>query len=291
PEFTYSRFGRLTDLKEDEETMYEFGLRHEFSILRQMILSVMNGEVSDEDLKDNENKEYLLSCLQSDAIIRNGEVLMAVLENAVSERDRHDVSTRVEKWTNLYTKGIGESGLNTHKTSPQEMPYSINFKFLQALTAFLNEDLTEKSDEESSEEYKTGLNEFRNIFESAFLKSEEMPSRQKVEPVGQGKNQGKKGDNKGGKKSSSINPYLKGEITRRLKDLLGESPKTASEIQQILRKKFGYLTDLPDKDLNKFVTKRKSDAPFTPVELAEFILRTDERQGLWAGIIGLAAGE
>lgn len=159
PEFTYRRFDKLAGIKDGEESMFDFALLHDFSLLRNMLTKAHGAVVSDKDIEDPERRNRRLGRLQSDAVIRNGEVLMAVLDNAVGERDRdHDTSSRTEKLIALY-RLINTSGLTTHRLgrSKDDALYNIDFTFLQALIDFLSEDLG-----------KNGIAEVKEVFDEVF---------------------------------------------------------------------------------------------------------------------------
>lgn len=88
PRFAYERFAyeqsdEVRESQKRQEGLFDFVLRYENSLLYQIIQTCCECRTHIEHPDERQTK---LHCLQSDAIIRNAEVLSAVYENAVLTR-------------------------------------------------------------------------------------------------------------------------------------------------------------------------------------------------------------
>lgn len=270
PEFTYRRFDKLAGIKDGEESMFDFALRHDFSLLRNMLAKAHGGVVSDKDIADPERRNRRLGRLQSDAVIRNGEVLMAVLDNAVGERDRdHDTSSRTDKLIALY-RLINTSGLTTHRLgrSEDDPLYNIDFTFLQALIDFLSEDLG-----------KNSIAEVKDAFDKVFTIAPDPESKTDSD---------NKNDDKSKKKTiRAYDPLVKAQISQRLERIVGNKPNTAAQIKAKLVEKIPELGALTPKDMNRYVKTKPNNLPYTLTQLTEYILKNPERSKAWSLVLGL----
>ena len=278
PIYSYSRFDKLIGTKDSEKSLFDFAIDHDFSILRKMIqLTYEDSHPSADDWKETKN---CLNRLQSDAVIRNAEVLMAIFENMVSVRDSDKDTSGLAKLSAFYN-GISDSHMATHKvgTDPDSEPYKISFKFLKALTEFIDKDL---SDEKT-------LEEFNRIFDStlpyknpsATGSADTTTPVQRIPPrVNLKKKPAVKPD------AIVMSPLEKGKFITRLKKYLGDEPLTASEIKEKLKSIDFFLADLDSNAMNVYVTRKSRDAKYTLSQLADYILKSRDRYELWLKLLG-----
>ncbi|MDE5757975.1 MAG: hypothetical protein K2H85_05110, partial [Allobaculum sp.] len=99
PRFCYERYYKMCD------GLYEFVINHDFSLLREL----MDTAVSNRNNIDSSSPEGKVHALMSDAIIRNGEILTAIFENAKHSRFENHWLTGLEAIGKFYDK-IKESG-------------------------------------------------------------------------------------------------------------------------------------------------------------------------------------
>ena len=126
PEFAY---GRFKNIFKDPYNFYEFAINHDFSLLRQMAKA--------KNPYANSKEEYI-HAIKSDVTIRNGEVLTAVLENAIGRKTLNR-NSEIGKIRQLYSD-LSNSGMKTHaKTENDE--YEIKFSFLNVLSEFLKNEI------------------------------------------------------------------------------------------------------------------------------------------------------
>lgn len=131
PEFSFMRFNRIVG------GMFEFSCEHEFSLLR----SIIDIAIANRQHIDSTSIQGIQHCLMSDAVLRNGEVISAIFENAQSRRfDVHDYSD-LEKISKFYND-IYSSGMRTHSrhyNRDQDDSHLIVFNFLDPLIKFIKE--------------------------------------------------------------------------------------------------------------------------------------------------------
>lgn len=144
PEYTYERFELLSDISFNDFLCFPS------SLINNMIKAVYANQnyhhlKIEESYIDNKYTDYFnnlkrkfLWTLQSDAIIRNAEVLAAIFQNIKSLRYEDKKSKGLKKIRNLYKK-ISESNMKTHKLSEKdENTYTIHFAFLKPLMEYLD---------------------------------------------------------------------------------------------------------------------------------------------------------
>ena len=147
--YTYGRFVYLADEKNDGTDFYQFALAHEWSLLRRMIEHVRLKEY-------NENHEQKITMEQlpameegklgdcfmrliSNGAIRNGDVLLAMMENTTSRRaNMHNTKDHLECIRDFY-RDIINSEMRTYRNSRNAPPYIIRFAYLDALIELLND--------------------------------------------------------------------------------------------------------------------------------------------------------
>lgn len=128
-DFCFLRFNRMIG------GMFEFSCSHDFSLLRELL------DISAANRKhiDNSKIEGQLHCLMSDSVLRNGEVISAIFENALSRRYDDHVATDLDKISKFYND-IYSSGMKTHSrhyNNENDDSHLIVFNFLYPLMEFI----------------------------------------------------------------------------------------------------------------------------------------------------------
>ena len=135
PKFSYSRWDEYIP------NFFNIALQNPLSLLRKMIGEVVLTRLGENDYKSYLEKirlstsdiNYYLHLLQSDAIIRNGEVLAAMFENVASRRYENKVALSVEYLPQFYNE-ISPSYMSTYKKYIADKEgYRIQFSFLKGL--------------------------------------------------------------------------------------------------------------------------------------------------------------
>ena len=147
--YTYGRFVYLSDETHEEKDFYHFAYNHDWSLLRRMIEHVRLKEY-------NEGREQKITIEQlpameagklkdcfmrliSNGAIRNGDVLLAMMENTTSRRaNMHNTKDHLDCIREFY-KDIINSEMRTYRNSRTEPPYIIRFAYLDALIELLND--------------------------------------------------------------------------------------------------------------------------------------------------------
>lgn len=148
--YTYNRFEYLKAIDENDVDFFEFALNHEWSLLRKMIDFVRLKEHNErfpnklknvnelERLEYNGNSQKFCKRLLSNASIRNGDVLLAIMENTTSRRaNMHNIKDNMNCLKEFY-RDIINSEMRTYRNSANDAPYIIRFAFLQALIELLD---------------------------------------------------------------------------------------------------------------------------------------------------------
>lgn len=149
--YTYGRFVYLTDDENEKTDFYHFACNHEWSLLRRMIDYVRVKEHNENEanhmklgiagiaaLGEVDLHEGLLRLI-SNGSIRNGDVLLAVMENITSRRaNMHNIKDHVDCIKSFY-RDIINSEMRTYKNARNAAPYIIRFAFLGALIELLND--------------------------------------------------------------------------------------------------------------------------------------------------------
>ena len=150
--YAYGRFVYLADDENFNFDFYHFAYNHEWSLLRRMIDYVFVKEYNESSEHQNKiditginsleerDLDANLLRLVSNASIRNGDVLLAMMENITSRRaNMHNEKDHVECIKKFY-KDIINSEMRTYKNSRDAAPYIIRFAFLEALIELLNDE-------------------------------------------------------------------------------------------------------------------------------------------------------
>ncbi len=176
--YTYGRFDYMKGKKEEDVDFYEFALQHEWSLLRRMIDFVRLKEHNeDEDLEHIENTTQLtqltdiqtvkkkLLRLISNASIRNGDVLLAMMENCTSRRaNMHNIKDNMNCLKEFYREIINTE-MRTYNKSLTTSAYIIRFVFLEAIIELLN---NQEERELFRSIYESGLEQFTYNEEDAY---------------------------------------------------------------------------------------------------------------------------
>lgn len=273
PKYSYSRFDKLVRGQNEGESLFNFAIRHKFSLLRNMI-DLTFCETSQAQ-RDETDETQWLAALQSDAVIRNAEVLMAMFDNMVSIRDTDKDTSGITKLSAFY-KSITNSGMATHKVGGNDDSdsYMISFKFLNALINYIDNDLGEE----------LTARDFSGIFDlsaSPGMPASEENASNIVVDLSKSARRAPLKKNIGKGKSIITSPLNKGTFILRLKEYLGEEPMTASEIHDKLKSIDYKLADLDQKTLYAYVVRKNRNAKYTLSQLADYILGDSERFVLW----------
>lgn len=176
--YTYERYDYLQKKKEGEPDFFDFALHHEWSLLRRMIDYVRLKEHNEnednihyrriEELENIGSEEMLrkkLLRLISNASIRNGDVLLAIMENTTSRRaNMHNIKDNMNCLREFY-RDIIFSEMRTYKNSLTDAAYIIRFVFLNAFIELLD---NPTENELLRSIYESGLERFTYSEEDAY---------------------------------------------------------------------------------------------------------------------------
>ena len=121
---TYNRFNTYFRQNPEDSTIYEFAVQNNWSLLSKMIDS------NDRDYEVN------LHGFLSDGVLRNAEVLNALSERIRASRFGSYSSKNSVCIKEFYSK-IRQSGMRTYPRTKKDIPYQIQFMFLDAICNFL----------------------------------------------------------------------------------------------------------------------------------------------------------
>lgn len=150
PKYTYERFSYLRRVEGSCKGFYEFAISHDWSLLRSMIDHVRVKDhneahpdqpaigINDLPALNSADLEEALKRLSSNACIRNGEVLSAVMEAIQSRRDNWHNRKDSLKVLHTFYGNIINSEMRTYDNIDTERPYVIRFVFLEAIRDLLN---------------------------------------------------------------------------------------------------------------------------------------------------------
>ena len=120
---TYNRFNTYFRQNPEDSTIYEFAVQNNWSLLSKMIDS------NDRDYEVN------LHGFLSDGVLRNAEVLNALSERIRASRFGSYSSKNSVCIKEFYSK-IRQSGMRTYPRTKKDIPYQIQFMFLDAFAIF-----------------------------------------------------------------------------------------------------------------------------------------------------------
>lgn len=139
-QFAYSRFSTI-------QNFFEFALNNEWSLLRRMIRKVRvwrhqidNPNFSEDNLSpfNIEKKEEYMHLLMSNGILRNGDIISAVKEKAIAQKQSIRSTSNSQVLISDFYKKLRDSKMHTYNRSEDVAPYIIVFAFLDAITDFLD---------------------------------------------------------------------------------------------------------------------------------------------------------
>lgn len=260
PEFAY---GRFKNIFKDPYNLYEFAINHDFSLLRQMAKA--------KNPYANSKEEYI-HAIKSDVTIRNGEVLTAVLENAIGRKTLNR-NAEIGKIRQLYSD-LSNSGMKTHaKTENDE--YEIKFSFLNVLSEFLrNEigDTPKRNNSKTSEDIViSDLNaKFFHIFNGA----------DKLLPTLTGTLNNTVDSEEIAKTKKNKEVWLDQNI------FLDGKEQTVKDIIEALRRKFPKLSSKNNSEMEMYFQKGVDmTKSYSSSTLAIYILRNKRRLKNWNSLI------
>ena len=175
--YAYGRYDYLQTKGDGDPDFFDFALHHEWSLLRRMIDFVRLKEHNEYDkehfLKTTEELEriekedelqHALLRLVSNASIRNGDVLLAIMENTTSRRaNMHNIKDNMDCLKEFY-RDIVFSEMRTYKDAANDSEYVIRFVFLNAFVELLDNPL---ENEILKSIYESGLEHFSYSEEDA----------------------------------------------------------------------------------------------------------------------------
>lgn len=151
PKYSYERFAYMRHIKDKYKGFYEFALENDWSLLRRMIdyvrLKEHNEGLMDgqpqlnslsqlPELKVKDVKAALLRLI-SNATLRNGEVLSAVMETIQSQRENWHNSRNSLGVIDKFYSNIINSEMRTYNNNKTDRPYVMRFVFLDAFRELL----------------------------------------------------------------------------------------------------------------------------------------------------------
>lgn len=141
PQYAYARFRGIADL-------YETALNSEWSLLRKMMETVRQKEIRENEttipeeeresyMPVKDNLDYWKWRLLSNAVIRNTEVALAIMESSKHNRPFLRESSISRELLASFYKKIVKSNMMTYNRSEEVPPYYINFDFLNPIIELL----------------------------------------------------------------------------------------------------------------------------------------------------------
>lgn len=167
--YAYKRFFALADI-------YDFALSHEWSLIRKMLSKVRDKGITENNLVEEqqirerfpryeENEDTSLWHLYSNAIIRNSEVALAMMDNMRSKRYTvRDYSSNADLLAKFY-ESIIKSNMMTYNRPETEQPYYINFEFLRPVVELLNDATINQPDSLTINGHDEYLPKFDDIYD------------------------------------------------------------------------------------------------------------------------------
>ena len=148
--YTYGRFVYLADGQNPNVDFYQFAYLNDWSLLRRMIEYVRLKEYNENHVQkitidqlppiEDGGLDACFLRLISNGSIRNGDVLLAMMENTTSRRgNMHNTKDHLDCIREFY-KDIINSEMRTYRNSRTAAPYIIRFAYLEALIELLNND-------------------------------------------------------------------------------------------------------------------------------------------------------
>ncbi len=254
PKFCYSRWNEYIP------DFFNIALQNPVSLLRKMIGEVVLSRLGEEShniymkkvrLSNSEVSEYL-HLLQSDAIIRNGEVLAAMFENISSRRYENKEALSIENLPHFY-KGIAPSYMSTYKKYVSaEEGYRIQFSFLKGIGDTISAIIDHP--------------ELLSLLNETFTKV--VISKDK----------------------SNISNWNSGTIEERLfnelRKLMSNRHLTGAEIRNLLSKELTQFSTLSADEKVSYVRTKKGEA-FDVFKLFKYATASTARFSKWCSLFGI----
>ena len=268
-EYAYDRFDSINSNRlEDRESLFNFAKAHDFSLLRKMMGAVMDkcvaeGFLSREeaDAKDYNKKEDYWFCfhrLLSNAVIRNAEVAAAMIENIYNERYKPRNYQNTADLMSIFYSNIKNTHMMTYNRGEQEMPYYIEFKFLEPVIDLLRNKEIHAALSITINGEEIRLPNFNDLFSAADPKTKSAPDgaeKMKMEELSVILSQALKGISRASgpkvmKRIQKANPYvyqaLAEEEWREL--LSSQSAYTKADVTRALLPAFDRIKGALDED-------------------------------------------
>lgn len=255
--FTYSRWGEyITDF-------YNTAIKSPWSLLRKMIgyaiLSRYGEDCYNEYcqkkfLTESEQKDYL-HLLQSDSIIRNGEVLAAMFENINTHKALNKDAASFYNLPSFYSN-IASSNMSTYSvTSDGKNGYPISFSFLKAIEETID-------DSHSDAEIET-------VLYSVFHKVPSPKNKQESELI-----------------SSSNAGSREAKLLKKLYFIMGDKSMTGVEIRAELSKKNSMFASLSASEKLTYIRTRTGEK-IDKFELFSNIVSRRQKMEKWCTLFGI----
>lgn len=254
PKFSYSRW------EDYVPGFYETAIRSPWSLLRKMIGQAVKSRLGQEEFEKYEEKESLseeeeklyLHILQSDGIIRNGEVLAAMFENINGFKSQNKDKSGFSNISAFYSN-ISSSNMSTYSVSSDgKNGYPISFSFLKAI---------EETVEDSLRDY-----DIESIIYSTFNKVVASKNKSEFTP--------------------SYNTSKEGLLIKRLIPILPDKPLSASEIRNELSKRFPAFAKLSSSDKRTYINLKDGEKKDIYGLLA-YITSYTPRMKKWYDLLGI----
>lgn len=166
PQYAYGRFKDIADI-------WAYAENNEWSLLRQMLDAVREKEMEEKKVPIDERETYSLveekstywmGRLLSNAVIRNAEVALAVMENSRNNKIFNRSSGKSRELIADFYKHIVNTNMMTYNRGENEEPYYINFDFLSPIVTLLKDNRIDEVMEVGEGDKKLVFPTFSQIF-------------------------------------------------------------------------------------------------------------------------------
>lgn len=166
PQYAYGRFKDIADI-------WAYAENNEWSLLRRMMDAVREKEMNDNKVpveeRDTycpveEKPSYWMGRLLSNAVIRNAEVALAVMENSRNNKIFNRSSGKSRELIADFYKYVVNTNMMTYNRGENEEPYYINFDFLSPIVTLLKDNRIDEVLEVGEGDKKLVFPTFSQIF-------------------------------------------------------------------------------------------------------------------------------
>ena len=166
PQYAYGRFKDIADI-------WAYAKNNEWSLLRRMMDAVREKEMEENKVPLEEHDTYCpvkempsywMGRLLSNAVIRNAEVALAVMENSRNNRIFNRSSGKSRELIADFYKYIVNTNMMTYNRGENEEPYYINFDFLSPIVTLLKDNRIDEVLEVGDGDKKLVFPTFSQIF-------------------------------------------------------------------------------------------------------------------------------